>query len=74
MATKNKKVQENKKRQTPLNKDHLISSKIAVITPPTPKKNSKSKYKNSIRFVHNDKRTSKKENNPAVIKERIRIP
>ena len=47
---------------------------MAVPTPPNPKKNSKSKDKNSIIFVHNDKRTNKRETNPAVIKERIRIP
>ncbi len=37
---------------------------MAVPTPPNPKKNSKSKYKNSIIFVHNDKRVNKRETKP----------
>lgn len=47
---------------------------MAVPTPPNPKKNSKSKYKNSIIFVHNDKRVNKRETKPTVTNEKNRIP
>ncbi len=47
---------------------------MAVSTPPNPKKNSKSKYKNSIIFVHNDKRVNKRETKPTVTNEKNRMP
>lgn len=47
---------------------------MAVPTPPNLKKNSKSKDKNSIIFVHNDKKVNNRETKPTVTNEKNRIP